>query len=87
MLKRGKLLNACITSEVDIFHELKKLRKIKDMVPITIDGTKDNITGHFANVYERIYNSLDDEEEMAILPSKQVPGFHFTRGRESYHNH
>ena len=37
--KRDKLLNACITSEGDIFHELKKLRKIKDTVPITIDGT------------------------------------------------
>ena len=67
MLKRDKLLNACITSEGDIFHELKKLRKIKDTVPITIDGTKDNITGHFANVYERIYNSIDDEEEMATI--------------------
>ena len=67
MLKRDKLLNACITSEGDIFHELKKLRKIKDTVPITIDGTKDNITGHFANVYERIYNSIDDEEEMAKI--------------------
>ena len=67
MLKRDKLLNACITSEGNIFHELKKLCKIKDMVPITIDGTKDNITGHFANVYERIYNSIDDEEEMAKI--------------------
>ena len=67
MLKRDKLSNACITSEGDIFHELKKLHKIKDMVSITIDGTKDNITGPFANVYERIYNSIDDEEEMAKI--------------------
>ena len=58
MLKRDKLLNACITSEGNIFHELKKLCKIKDMVPITIDGTKDNITELFANVYEHIYNSI-----------------------------
>ena len=43
MLKRDKLLNACITGEGDIFHELKKLLKVND-----------NITGHFAHVYERI---------------------------------
>ena len=36
----------------------------------TIDGTKDNITGHFANVYERIYNSIDDKEEMAKTYSR-----------------
>ena len=64
------VLNACITGEGDIFHELKKLRKVDDTVPTTIDGTKDNITGHFANVYERIYNSIDDKEEMAKIYSR-----------------
>ena len=34
-----------------------------------MDGTKDNITSHFANVYERIYNSIDDKEEMAKIYS------------------
>ena len=69
MLKRNNLLNVCITGEGGIFHELKKLRKVNDIVPTTIDGTKDNITGHFANVYERIYNSIDDKEEMAKIYS------------------
>ena len=67
MLKRDKLLNACITNKGDIFHELKKLRKVNDIVPTTIDGTKDNITGHFADVYERIYNSIDDKVEVAKI--------------------
>ena len=70
MLKRNNLLNACTTGEGDIFHEVKKLRKVNDIVPTTIDGTKDNITGHFANVYERIYNSIDDKEEMAKIYSR-----------------
>ena len=48
-------------------HELKKLRKVNDIVSKTIDGTKDNITGHSANVYKRIYNSIDDKEEMAKI--------------------
>ena len=43
---------------------------MNDTVPTTIDGTKDNITGHFANVYERIYNSIDDKEEMAKIYSR-----------------
>ena len=34
-----------------------------------MDGTKDNFTGQFANVYERIYNSIDDKEEMAKIYS------------------
>ena len=43
---------------------------MNDIVTTTIDGTKDNITGHFANVYERIYNSIDDKEEVAKLYSR-----------------
>ena len=54
MLKLGKLLSACITGECDIFHGLNKFLKVNDIVPTTIVGTKDNTTGHFANVYERI---------------------------------
>ena len=88
MLKLDKPLSAFITGEGDIFHQLKKLRKVNDVVPTTIDATKDNITGHFANVYERIYNSIDDEEEVAkkLLPSKQVTAFHFSQGCRSYHH-
>ena len=43
---------------------------MKDIVPTTRDGTKDNITGHFANVYERIYNSIDDKEEVEKVYSR-----------------
>ena len=39
-------------------------------MPTTIDGTEDNITGHLANVYERIYNSIDDKEELAKIYSR-----------------
>ena len=39
-------------------------------MPTTIYGTKDNIIGHFANVYERIYNSIDDKEEVANIYSR-----------------
>ena len=63
------LLNACITGEGDIFHELKILRGERYCAK-TIDGINDNITGHFANVYERIYNSIDDKEEMAKIYSR-----------------
>ena len=43
---------------------------MNDIVPTTIDGTKLNITEHFANVHERIHNSIDDKKEMAKLYSR-----------------
>ena len=71
-LKRAKLLNACINGEGDI-HELKKLRMVSRTVSKTMDGAKENVSEHFANVYERIYNSADDEEEiMFFTPSDFV---------------
>ena len=68
-LKRDKLLNACINGEGDIFHELKKLRMVSRTVSKTMDGAKEDVSEHFANVYERIYNSVDDKEEMSRMYS------------------
>ena len=51
-LKPDKLLNMCINAEGDIFHELKKLRMVSRMVSKSMDGAKEDISEHFANVYE-----------------------------------
>ena len=66
-LKRDKLLNACINGEGDIFHELKKLRMVSCTVSKTMDGAQEDVSEHFANVYERIYN---DKEEMSRMYSR-----------------
>ena len=72
MLKLDKLLSACITGEGDIISPwMKETSKGERYCANNhIDGTKDNITGHFANVYERIYNSIDDKEEVAKIYSR-----------------
>ena len=69
-LKRDKLLNACINGEGDIFHELKKLRMVSRTVSKTMDGAEEDVSEHFANIYERIYNSVDDKEEMSGMYSR-----------------
>ena len=53
MLKLDKQLSTCITGEGDIFHELKKLRKVNDIVATTIDGTK--VPGFHFNQGRRSY--------------------------------
>ena len=68
-LKRDRLLNACITGEGDIFHELKKIRMVNPTIPSSIDGVKNDIPGHFANAYQKLYNSTDDEKEMSKMYS------------------
>ena len=68
--RRDKLLNAYINGEGDIFHELKKLRMVSRTVSKPMDGDKKDVSEHFANVYERIYNSVDNKEEMSIMYSR-----------------
>ena len=36
----------------------------------SIDGVKDNIPGHFMNIYSKLYNSVDDAENMANLSTE-----------------
>ena len=35
-----------------------------------MDGAKEDVSEHFANVYDRIYNSVDDKEEMSRMYSR-----------------
>ena len=32
-----------------------------------MDGKKDDIPGHFKNIYSKLYNSVDDKEEFLDL--------------------
>ena len=62
LLKKNTLLDACITDRTDIFKEIRKIRRAPPSVPVTMDGVKSQIESHFAKVYERLYNSVDDKE-------------------------
>ena len=64
MIVKNKLLDACINGNGDIFAEIRKLRKSKPTVATSMDGEKNDIPGHFKNIFEDIYNSANDQDEM-----------------------
>ena len=67
LLKKNALLEACISDRGDIFKEIKKLRKATPAISETIDGVTSNVESHFADVYKKLYNSVDDTEELAEI--------------------
>ena len=66
LIQRNKLLDACVNDNGNIFHELRKMRRVNNSVPQAMDGCK-NVSEKFANVYEELYNSANDEEGTAKL--------------------
>ena len=64
LITKNKLLDACINGNGDIFSEIKKLRKSKPVVATSMDGNKDDIPGHFREIFSEIYNSANDKEDL-----------------------
>ena len=63
-IKKNAILDACINDKGDIFKEVREMRKTAPTVSSLIDGVTINIETHFANVYEKLYNSIDDKEKV-----------------------
>ena len=61
-IKKDKLLNACIVGKNNIFDELHKMRRVKNSIPTSIDGSE-RPAERFAEVYGRLYNSTNDRED------------------------
>lgn len=57
LAKRNNLLDSCINSNGKLFEEIKAQRRCKQSTPTSIDGCKDDIPGHFAGKYEKLYNT------------------------------
>ena len=66
-IKKNAILDACINDKGDIFKEVRKMRKIPPTVSSMIDGVTVNIETHFANVYDKLYNSIDDNENLTTV--------------------
>ena len=64
MIKRNKLLNACLNSDKDLFEEIKKMRRTNEVVASSMDGKTEDIPGHFKEIYSQLYNSVDDREDL-----------------------
>ena len=64
-LKKNTLLQACIENRnVDLFHEIKKMRNSATTVANSIDGKCENIPNHFAGIYKELYNSANDDNDL-----------------------
>ena len=58
------MLDACFNGNGNIFDELKKLRKSKPIIASSMDGVKEDIPGHFRNIFKDLYNSANDQEAL-----------------------
>ena len=63
-IKRNFLLNSCLNNNGDLFKEIKRQRKSKKTIAISIDGHQDNIPSYFATKYKNLYNSVDDKTNL-----------------------
>ena len=70
MIRKNKLLNACINGDGDLFEEIKKLRKCGQVSATTMDNVKTDLPGHFRGIYKNLYNSHDDDAQVAEIESE-----------------
>ena len=56
------LLDGCLIKNGDICHEIKKLCCSSNTTGSVIDGVSENIPTHFADIYNNLYNSNDQED-------------------------
>ena len=67
IIKKNKLIDACINGDGQIFKEIKKIRSHKPQVATRVDGVTDDVSTHFKSIYENLYNSVDDKQGMFDL--------------------
>ena len=67
VLRRNALLDACINGKGDIFSEIRKMRKSTSAAVNSIDGVSHDIPDHFATLYSRLYNSVDEKSKLESL--------------------
>ena len=64
IIKKNKLLNACLNGDGNIFDEIKSLRNTKKRTAKSIDGVSKNIPNHFRGIYKELYNRVNDEKDV-----------------------
>ena len=79
VIKKNKLLDACINGNGEIFSEIKKIRNHKNVVASSMDGQKDDIAGHFKGIYSDLYNSVDDMDNLFELKVEIENKINFTQ--------
>ena len=64
-MKRDSILEACFGNDkLDLFDEIRKIRRCSPTVATTIDGVSEDVPEHFAGIYKDLYNSVSDGEDI-----------------------
>ena len=66
-IKRDHMLQSCLDNKGDIFEDIKKQRKCNHSFASMIDGHTDDIPEYFASKNEKLYNGIDDKENLLKL--------------------
>lgn len=68
---KNKMLDACLAGKDNIFDKIRNMRRVSNVLPTVIDGNE-SPASRFAEVYGKLYNSVDDKDETnTILTSIQ----------------
>ena len=70
MIRKNRLLDACLNGNGDIFTEIKRIRKSEPVVATSIDGKNENVEEYFKDTYKGLYNCIDDFNEMETLKTE-----------------
>ena len=70
-IKKNKLLDGCLNNHNGIITEIKAKRKNTLSFANTFDGNREHIPQYFANKYEKLYNSVNDEEELRKIKKEK----------------
>ena len=81
-IRRNKLLDACINGNGDVFQEIKKMRKSAPVVASSMDGKKEGLEEHFKEIYSKLYNSVDDKENIQNLLDDVNNRINFTHAHD-----
>ena len=66
-LKNDKMLISCLNKDTDIFKEIRKQRNCVQACTTTIDGRSTDIPEYLAEKYGKLYNQVDDKENLSVL--------------------
>ena len=69
-IKKNKLLNACINGDSNLFEEIKTIRKTHSRAAKSIDGVSNNIPNHFRNIYNELYNRVNDINDVELIKNE-----------------
>ena len=73
-IRKNKILDACLNGNGDLFYEIKKMRNVKTKFASSMDGRTEDILSNFADIYSKLYNEVDDREEIAMINEEIADG-------------